>query len=59
MIGKPKNVLLQIKSALQARDHVLLADILQYEFSEVTKSWHDLIAGLRREAENLIMSSEA
>jgi hypothetical protein len=58
LIGKPKNVLLQIKSALQARDHVLLADILQYEFQEVTKSWHDLIAGLRRETENLITSSE-
>jgi len=58
LIGRPKNVLLQIKSALQARDHVLLADILQYEFGEVTKSWHDLIAGLRREAENLITSRE-
>ncbi len=51
ILGKPKGVLLQLKSALEAQDHVLLADILQYEFSEVTDSWHAVISMLRSEAE--------
>jgi len=51
-IAMPKDVLRQVKSALEAQDHVLLADILQYEFSEVTEQWHDIIARLRQEAED-------
>ena len=51
--GKPKEVLLQVKEALQARDHVLLADILQYEFQEVTSRWHAIANRLREEAEVL------
>ena len=51
IIGKPKGVLLQMKSALESQDHVLLADILQYEFSEVTDSWHSVITMLRTQAE--------
>jgi len=53
LIGKPREVLLQVKEALQARDHVLLADILQYEFQEVTGRWHDIATRLRDEAEDL------
>lgn len=52
-ISKPKEILLQVKEALQVRDHVLLADILQYEFPAVTAQWHDIIAKLRQEAEDL------
>ena len=50
---KPKDVLLQIKGALQANDHVQLADILQFEFAEVTDMWHTVIARIRQEADDL------
>ncbi len=53
LIGKPTEVLLRVKNALQARDHVLLADILQYEFPEVTSRWHAVVTKLREEAEDL------
>jgi molybdopterin converting factor small subunit len=52
-IGKPRDVLLQIKDALVAGDEVVLADILQYEFADVVQTWHAIIARLRREAEDL------
>ncbi len=52
-IGKPREVLLQVKDALVAGDEVLLADILQYEFADVTQTWHSIIARLRRQAEDL------
>ncbi len=51
VIGKPKEVLLQIRNALLAEDHVLLADVLRYEFDDVTNSWYALIARIRQEAE--------
>ena len=51
-LERPKDVLLQIKGALQAQDHVLLADILQYEFAEVTDMWHTMIARIRQEADD-------
>jgi len=56
-LEKPKDVLLQIKRALQAQDHVLLADILQFEFAEVTDLWHTLIARIRQEADDLRAAS--
>ena len=59
IIGKPRGVLLQMKSALEAQDHVLLADILQYEFSEVTDSWHAVISMLRTEAEGRLTKMTA
>jgi len=52
-LERPKDVLLQIKAALQAQDHVLLADILQFEFAEVTDMWHTMIARIRQEADDL------
>jgi len=57
IIGMPKETLLQVKSALESQDHVLLADILQYEFTEVTERWHALIALLRNEAEERLQES--
>ena len=51
VIGKPKEVLLQIKQALKNQDHVLLADLLQFEFGEVTDQWFSVIARIRQEAE--------
>lgn len=51
-ICRPKDVLLQIRDALQAKDHVLLADILQYEFGDVTNTWHAIIARIRQHAED-------
>lgn len=52
VIRKPAGVLAQIKQALQAQDHVLLADILQYEFSQVVQQWQMIVARLRQEAED-------
>jgi hypothetical protein len=50
-IGKPKDVLLQVRDALEAQDHVLLADILQYEFADVTQTWHSIVTRIQRAAE--------
>jgi hypothetical protein len=52
VITQPKETLVQIKQALQAQDYVLLADVLQYEFGNVTDRWYLLIARLRQEAED-------
>lgn len=57
MISRPKEALLQIKEALQSKDHVLLADVLQYELNDVTGQWHEIIAELRERAEDLSVSS--
>ena len=52
VIGKPKDILVQVKQALQSGDHILLADLLQYEFGDVIDQWFSLIARLRQEAED-------
>jgi len=57
MISRPKEALLQIKDALRSQDHVLLADVLQYELNDVTGQWHAIIAELRKRAEDLSASS--
>jgi len=49
-LSRPREVLLQIKQALLAQDFVLLADILQYEFADVTALWHGIIARIEQEA---------
>ena len=36
----------QVKQALEAGDLVLLGDILDYEFSELADSWHDMLRQL-------------
>lgn len=53
LVGRPKGVLLQVKQALESQDHVLLADIMQYEFETVTRQWHDIVNCLRQCAEEL------
>ncbi len=53
VISKPIDVLMQIKEALQSQDYVLLSDLLEYEFSNVSDSWHSVIARIRQEAEEL------
>ena len=50
-IKGPAAALLQIKDALQAQDHVLLADVLQYEFAEATDQWQEVLSRLQAEAE--------
>lgn len=51
-LERPKDVLLQIKGTLQAQDYMLLADILQFEFADVTEMWHTMIARIRQEADD-------
>jgi hypothetical protein len=58
MISQPKDTLFQIKEALQQEDHVLLADILQYELSAVTEQWHAIVNDLRRRALSLSAKTE-
>ena len=48
IINGLKGKLEQIKEALQARDYVMLADILQYEIGETLQSWKALINQLRQ-----------
>ena len=56
LIARPKEVLLRVKQALESQDHVLLADVLQYEFEEVTQQWHNIIGMLLGRAEALAES---
>lgn len=44
---RPRQVLTQVRDALQAQDHVVLADILQYEFSDAIEDWHAVIARVK------------
>ena len=56
LLARPRDVLLKIKSALEAQDHVLLADLLQYEFTDVSEDWHTIINWLKQQAEDLAES---
>lgn len=47
IINGLREKLAQIKEALEARDFVMLADILQYELTETIENWKALIAGLQ------------
>jgi len=47
IINGLKDKLGQIKDALEARDYVMLADILQYELGQTVQSWIALINRLR------------
>lgn len=59
LFQKPKEVLLEVRTALESNDPVMLADLLQYEFPEVTRIWHDLISHLQQQAEENEGSVEA
>ena len=58
-IIKPKEVLIQMRDALRAQDHVMLADVLQYELGDVTTQWYAIIDRLRQEAEQRDDGAEA
>lgn len=47
---RPKDVLVQLRNALQSGDFVLVADLLQYELKDVTELWHAVVSTIRREA---------
>ena len=44
--------LAQLKAALETGDMVLIGDILDYEFSELTDTWHNMLVQLADRAEN-------
>lgn len=50
VLDQPKDVLLQIKQALLSKNHEMLADVLQYEFSDASAMWFTVITHLRQEA---------
>lgn len=52
VLARPRDVLVQLKEALTAQDHVLLADVLQYEFGNATDQWYAVIAAIRQVAED-------
>ncbi len=52
VVRRPKDALLHVRDALRSQDFVLLADILEYEFGDVTDSWHAIIGRLRQEAQD-------
>lgn len=51
VISRPASTLGQIKKALVAQDHVLLADVLEYEFEDVTEQWYSVINYMKGQAE--------
>ena len=59
LIARPKDVLLQVKQALECQDHVLLADTLKYEFSDVIREWHAVLTTIRTYAEPRQASTDA
>lgn len=51
---RPRDLLVQVKEAVVAHDYVMLADILEYEFQEVTELWRaalDRLAVLARQSD--------
>lgn len=59
VVNKPMIVLSRVKEALQSQDHVLLADTLKYEFSEVAQQWQDVIASIQGRAQSIVQSGDA
>lgn len=49
-VADMKPPLNQIREALEARDLVLISDVLQYEFEPVIQNWRDTITALHAEA---------
>jgi len=50
-IGRPRDVLMQVRDALVARDYVMLADLLHYEFGNVTSCWRSIVDALLEHSE--------
>ena len=59
VVNKPMAILLRVKEALQSQDHVLLADTLKYEFSEVAQQWQDVIANIQGRAQSSVQNDDA
>lgn len=51
LLVQPKDVLVQVKEALEAQDYVMLSDLLQYEFGRVIEEWKKITIELARLAE--------
>jgi hypothetical protein len=47
-IRGPKGMLLQVKEALEAKDYVMLADVLQYEFEPAVNTWQAILTEIQR-----------
>lgn len=45
--------LTEVKGAIEARDHVLLGDILRYEMDETLRDWEQMLAGFTAYIEQL------
>lgn len=50
VLEKPRQLLVQVKEALAGEDYVMLADILKYEFEDVTEPWRRIIDVLEAKA---------
>lgn len=50
VLSKPRDILTQVKEALESRDMILLADLLIYDLSDVTAQWLAIVNKLRDEA---------
>jgi hypothetical protein len=44
----PKDMLLQVKEALEAKDYVMLADVLQYEIEPAVNTWRAILSEIHR-----------
>ena len=42
-LAEPAKLLTQVKQALTAQDYVMLADLFEYEFTEVATRWHAIL----------------
>lgn len=51
LLGKPRDILMQVRDALEAKDFVLLADLLLYDLVELTAQWRAIVDRLRIEAD--------
>jgi hypothetical protein len=50
VLARPTELLKDVRTSLESRDYVMLADILRYEFHEVVTQWQQLIDEVRGEA---------
>lgn len=51
ILARPRELLLQVKQALEQRDSVMLADLLLYDFAEATAQWQLIVNYLIEAAE--------
>lgn len=51
ILARPRELLMQVKEALEQRDSVMLADLLIYDFAEATAQWQLIVNYLIEAAE--------